>query len=198
MLILREYNVSSDGKWLTLDIIANPALTGVYISSIRISCTGAFDSADTSATLFDTLIDDAINEYTGEVIDWEDLPTAIRIRLDVSGMNKPFHLVAVAADPQSSATTCAYHNPITAVTFNKYPLYKSIACAAHEFQGCTPPQHFMDYLLQLEALKASIAVDDKDSINAYYDWLILHGSTGYTCGQAQSSQPQSRGCGCQH
>lgn len=198
MLILRAFNVTSDGKWLTVDIAANEGLAGVYIKSLRLSCTGAFSSTDTSATLFDTLIEEAINEYTGEVIDWEDCPTEIRIRIDVSGMNKPFYLLAVAEDPEESATTCAYHNPITAVTFNKYPLYKAIACAAHEFAGCTPPQHFMDYLMQLKALEASIAVGDYDSINAYYEWLILHGSTGYTCGEAASSHHQNHGCGCHH
>lgn len=199
MIILNAYNVSADGKWLTIDTVANPSFVpeGVYLSSLRVSCTGDFGPSDTSATTFDTLIGEAINEYTGEVIDWEDCPTEIRIKLDVDTLNKPFYLLVVAADPEHAATTCANKNTLTAITFNKYPLYQHIACAAKEFEGCEPPVHFINYLMQLKALEASIAVGDANAINYYFDWLILHGGTGVNCGQAPANiHPLNSGCGC--
>lgn len=197
MLILKEYNVTPDGKWLTVDLIANPSLTDVYIKSLRISCTGNFGESDTSATMFDTLIAEAINEYTGEVIDWEECPTQIRIKLEVDTLNKPFYLLAVAEDPNHVVTTCAHKNTLDAITFNKYPLYQKIACATKEFIGCEPPLHFIDYLMRLKALEASIAVGDVDSINFYFDWLILHGTTGHNCGRKDLPvAPLKSGCNC--
>lgn len=198
MIILNNYSITADGKWLTVDVIANPVLEGVYIDSLRISCTGNFGPSDSSAAAFDKLIADAINEYTGEPVDFEeDCPTEIRIKLDVDTFNKPFYLLVVAADPEGSATTCAYKNTLTAVTFNKYPMYQTIACAAKEVIGCScePPMHFIDYLMRLKALEASIAVGDAEAINYYFDWLVLHGTTGYECNKP-NVQPLKRGCGC--
>lgn len=195
MIILKEYSVTPDGKWLTIDVIANPSLSGVYINSLRVSCTGDFGAKDSSANTFDTLIGVAKNEYTGEVIDWGTQPTNIRIQLEVDTLNKPFYLLVSAADPQQSASTCAHKNILTAITFNKYPLYRSIACAAREFMGCEPPLHFIDYLLRLKALEASIAVGDTDAINYYFDWLILNGDSGYQVASI-SKTPLNTGCGC--
>jgi hypothetical protein len=198
MLILREYKVDRENKWLTVDIEVNPKFEHVYIQSMRVSTTGDFTEEDKSAAAFDALISSTVNEYTGEVIDWEEHPTKIRVELDISGMIKPFYLEAVAVDPEGEATTCAYKNPLEAVTFNKYPIYRVIACAAHEMDGCDPPQAFIDYLMRLKALEASIAIGDKESINAYFDWLILHGSTGYVCGPARAPRLSNPGCGCHH
>lgn len=196
MILLQEYNVTNDGKWLTIDVRANPSLQGVYLSSLRVSCTGDFSTADTSATTFDALIRVVINEYTGRTINWEELPTSIRIKLEVDTLNKPFYLFVKATDPSHSVTTCAYKNPLLVVTFNKYPLYQAIACATREFNDCEPPMHFLDYLMQLKALEASMAVGDAEAINYYFDWLILHGSTGYICNNNSTSHNLNSGCGC--
>jgi hypothetical protein len=198
MIILNNYSITADGKWLTVDVIANPVLEGVYIDSLRISCTGNFGPSDSSATTFDRLISEAINEYTGEPVDFEeDCPTEIRIKLDVDTLKKPFYLLVVAADPEESAKSCAYKSTLTAVTFNKYPMYQTIACAAKEVIGydCKPPLHFIDYLMRLKALESSIAVGDAEAINYYFDWLVLHGSTGHECNKP-SVQPLKSGCGC--
>ena len=197
MLILRDYNITPDGKWLTIDLVANTSLEGVYIKSLRVSCTGDFGESDTSATMFDDLIAAAINEYTGEVIAWAEHPTQIRIKLEVDTLNKPFYLLAVADDPEHQVTTCANRNTLTAITFNKYPMYQTIACAAKQFAGCESPIHFIDYLMRLKALEASIAVGNTEDINYYFDWLILHGTTGYNCGGSNTHiTPLKQGCGC--
>lgn len=198
MIILHEYSITADGKWLTIDAEANPALLGVYLSAIKVSCTGDFSDKDASVKIFDTLIDNAINEYTGEVINWEECPTKIRIKLDASIGNKPFYLYILATDPLGSATTCAHKNALTAITFNKYPLYQIIACAAKELSmhACEPPKHFQDALMILKALEASIAVGDTESINYYFDWLVLHGDTGYDCSGKTHITPINSGCGC--
>jgi len=196
MIILREYNVSRDGHWLTIDVILNPSLTGIKFKSLRVSCTGAFTSADTSANTFDTIIAEAINEYTGNHVDFAT-DTEIRLKLDASIGNKPFYLQLIAEDPEGSATTCAYKSVLLSVTFNKYPLYKAIECAAHSLNGCNVPQQFIDFLFHLKALEASMAIGDKDSINMYYDWLVLHGNSGFNCGSNHST-PVSHGCGCRH
>lgn len=198
MIILNEYSITSDGKWLTIDVKANPTLTGVYLSALKVSCTGSFSTEDSSVRYFNNLIDEAINEYTGEVIDWEDCPTQIRIKLDATIGNKPFYLYVAATDPLQVVTTCAHKSALTAITFNKYPIYQQIACSAHELnvQGCEPPLHFIDYLMKLKALEASIAVGDSESINYYFDWLVLNGETGYTSNSSQSVSPLNSGCGC--
>ena len=197
MLILRDYNITPDGKWLTIDLVANTSIEGVYIKSLRVSCTGDFGESDTSAIMFDDLIAAAINEYTREVIDWDEHPTQIRIKLEVDTLNKPFYLLAVADDPEHQVTTCANRNTLTAITFNKYPMYQTIACSAKQFEGCEPPIHFIDYLMRLKALEASIAVGNTEDINYYFDWLILHGTTGYNCGGNNTHiTPLKQGCGC--
>lgn len=193
MIILKEYNITADGKWLTIDVIANPSLDGVYLEKLHVSCTGDFKDAST----FDALIEVAINEYTGEIINWEKHPTSIRVKLDVDSFNKPFYLFVKAADPEQVVTTCAHKDTLTAVTYNRYPLYQNIACSAKEFEGCEPPMHFIDYLMRFQALNASIAVGDAESINYYYDWLVLHGDTGYSCSEVVPNvKPLSSGCGC--
>lgn len=202
MILLREYNVSADGKWLTIDVQANPSLAGVYITSIRLSCTGKFDTEDKSADLFDKIINGygedfpgTINEYTGEVIDWEMCPDEVRFKIDVSMFHKPFHLLVTAEDPLHSATTCAHKSTLEAVTFYMYPLYKEIACAVKKVDPCHFPHHLTDLLMRFMALTSSIAVGDKDSINGYFEWLVLHGKI-YPCGEAIPQGAHSAGCGC--
>lgn len=199
MILLREYQVSANGHWLTIDAQANPALAGVYIKSIRVSCTGDFSEADSSANAFDTVIASTIDEYTGQVVDFTQNPTQVRLRLDVSTFTKPFYLLITAEDPQDSATTCAYKNPLHAVTFNKYPFYKAIACSAKQMKGCDVPQLFVEFLMHLKALEASIAIGDTESINSYFNWLVLHGESGFHCTeQPNNNNRVNQGCGCHH
>lgn len=218
MISLREFKVSADDKWLMIDMEVNPSLSGVYIDAIKISCTGKFTSADTAT--FDTLLESAVNEYTGEVIDWTEHPTKIWLKLDVDVLKgNPFFMLVTAQDPEGVASTCGYKGSIEAVTFNKYPLFKAIACAARHFDSCEPPMAFFDYLMRLEALKASVEVKDYDGVIAYYDWLVKHQNLGYNCFGAAPVSPYmpqaprdhrmpspphqppfnfNRGCGCHH
>lgn len=198
MFILHDYNVSSDDKWLTVDVEINPQFTKSYIKTFRISATGDFGDDDTSAKLFDTIIASTVDEYTGEAVVFDDVTKVqkVRFKIDLSDksiMVKPYYLQVLAYKADDEATTCAYVNPLTAVTFNKYPIYRVIACAAHEMDSCNAPRGFIDYLMRLKALEASIAIGDTDSINAYHEWLILHGSTRYVCGQ---NIVTNTGCGC--
>lgn len=209
MIALREYTVSADDKWLNIDLQANPALSGVYIKTIRVSCTGDFTPSDTSATFFDGIIADSINEYTGEKIVFDSDLKEAWIRIDVADVacaqecaGKPFFLQVTAEDPNGSATTCAYKSIIETVAFNKYPLYKAIACSAKRFEDCDPPIEFVDFLMRLKALEASIKVYDVQSIKDYYDWLIKHSNLGFLC-EHKTHHPHTppifkSGCGCRH
>lgn len=195
MIILREYKVSDDGKNLIVDVQANPSLQGVYLDSLHISCDGTF--TDEATTNFDNLILLATNEYTGEVIDWESHPTQIRLTLPIAKApyvfgNKMFHLKVTAQDPEQVVSSCCISSTLRTATFYKYPLYKYIACSAHQMDSCDAPQVFIDYLMKLKALEASIAVGDISSINEYFDWLIAQESP---CDAPISETPKS-GCGC--
>ena len=174
MILLREYYIGASQKYLTIDMQVNPNLEGVYIKSLRLSNTGDFTDADESAKTFDAIISSSINEYTREKIDWDAHPTEIRIQIEVETFCLPFYLMAFAEDPEGAATTCSYKNPLQAITFNKYPFFKTLACMAKDLEGCDIPQPFMDFLLRLKALEASIAIGDVESVNTYFKWFALH------------------------
>lgn len=226
MISLREFKVSADGRFLTVDVIVDPSLDGVYISTLRITQTGDFEhGADLHS--FDLLISEATNHYTGEKMSdsWGTDLTKVWLTLDLDGFatqglpDGPFFMQATALDPESSATLCAYKKAISAVTFNKYPLYKAIACAAHAFDGCEPPVEFLDFLMRLKALEASVQTGSWNDVIEYYNWLIKHVDMGHKCmGNAPMSShmphhtpfgpphppipypfpPHHHGCGCHH
>lgn len=189
MILIQEYKVSPDGKWLTINLKANPAITGAYIASVKISTKGDFtDTTDTSIAAFDLAI-------AAAGVDFSVHPTQINIRLDVDTIrNAPFYMMVTGPN---ISTSCAYKRVIYAVTFNKYPLYKALNCASKELDGCEPAQIFVDFLLRLKALEAAIAINDRVNINKYYRWLIAHGKPT-TCGSSPTSTGTTSPCGCNH
>jgi len=59
--------------------------------------------------------------------------------------------------------------------------------------GCDIPKDFIDYLLRIKALEASIAVGDDESAKGYFDWLILHKSDATISTTVSSSNCNCRG-----
>lgn len=181
MILLREYNVSPEGKWLTINVAVDSQYTGAYLKAIKVSGDGSF--TDSVTTVLNAQIDD--------LIDFTTHPTLARLVLDVDTINKPFFLYVLVEDPNNTATTCAAKKELTAVTFNKYPFYKALACATHELDGCDIPRNFIDFLMQLKALEASIAIYDVDAINKYFNMLIA-----YKTSDSQPIRPRVKPCGC--
>lgn len=164
MIIIKDFKVTDNGKWLVIRLNANTeTFPNAYIKSLQISCDGSF--TDSATSVFDAFI--------AEQVDFSSNPTEINITIDIDSFTGPFYML-VGADGEES-TTCAYKSTIEVVTFYKYPLYKALACMANQLDGCEPPQYFIDYLLRLKALEASISVLDTEKINYFYKWFILQG-----------------------
>lgn len=212
MIQLKEYYIQPSGKYLIINTEVNQqcqhttsgTYDGVYISEMQISLKGDYIDDTTTQTTLYTQLSAALttagithtivtNPTTGvKHISFTGTSTiGFRIEMDIDSISDkaPFYIKLTALDPNSICTTCAYQNPVQAVTFYKYPLYKRVACAANELHGCLPPQQFMDYLMIIKALEASIEVMDTESINKYFKWLIK-GSF------SDPSTSTHRPCGC--
>lgn len=179
MVIIQDFKVQ-DSKWLVINLTSNPTVSNAYIKSIKISCDGSY--TDSATSVFDTLI--------SEQIDFSTNPTSANLKLDVDFTKGPFYMLVVVGIVGEAPTTCAFKTNLEVVTFDKYPLFKTLNCLANELEGCDTPQTFIDFLFRWQALKASMEVMDKDKINYYFKWFVLN-----TC-PTGSNVTIKKPCGC--
>ena len=206
VLILKDFNVSVDNKFLNIDVVVDTEkYQDIFINSLEVCCDGKFDSQDQVKKDFDVLIAGTKNKYTDDYIDWDD-PSELQqigLKIQMTGNNSvnictdnPFYLKVTFENPSHEEIPCADDRPLKACTFNTYPLYQHIACAARAMQGCEPPFEFVDFLLKLQALKANIVVGSADDINYYYKWLISHSNGVGPLPAPNAPSNPNHGCGC--
>lgn len=210
MIKIYEFKLSQDAKYLYIHVAANKMspTTDAILNTLIISCDGDPTSDSSKAFgLYLAALGIVSNTGTSESPIWtveSDYEDEIALNIDLqevglaggcSYLNQLYYMQVTATSEHS---TCVSIKEVDVITFDKYPIYKAIACAMDSLVGCETPKLVQDYLLKLKTLEAYIAlgIDYREDINNYYDWLIHRVPLmEVTTRLRTSSSPKPCGCG---